>query len=867
MRRLFKGEDPHSSSFFQHISPLNNAFSFGAINCRKAAQPTPFDSKKPGRPVFRVQGNMCFTVANPIPLRLRLLNGVANVDPPNPGSPPRNLHMASEAYSAFYVYDTAEQANDKRQKMAGCQDCPRELISLLTDECRKHSPYRTILQQLFTFEQQQKENGTPIPPLNIHFSKPSPYQPLSNKPRDPKHSVNIPNSGEISIVMVGPDVPKHPGFILPMGNGELRFLPYTDANTDPVCFFLLFPCGEMGWDGSWHPAEKKKTKETNERAQNVEDGVRETREPPFAPQPQLPLPSQSVLNQSEDNGGMHKENENEEDEDGSLVTPHPKSPPPPSDAETVGKDGEPVEDPLPFAPDPLDARAGADGYDSDYSELERDQEQDIEGDNEPQKHHTPRKIPSCRCFYATRLFERAGDERWSPILHARRLLEQYIVMSWLKVENTRLDYYRFHQPRLRSLSFNGAMDQVEGDHLEFNAAPEDSRRVILPPSYSNGPRHLNNNYYNTIQLGVKEGAAHYFLTVTCNPFWPEIQENLATPGPYGPAETAYDRPDLVVRVFKQKLDFLMKRLQEGDLGTFIWGTYRVEFQQRGLPHAHIVFRVAQDYAPTNPAIIDRIINAYSPDPNTQPNLYKNVQTYMMHTKCGENATCWDALKHRCGSGFPREFTDHTVIHDNGRVEYKRPVVTVEDVQENKLLNSRLVVAHNRYLLLLLNCHCNLEVVQNDSVMKYLFKYINKQSDKVWFAAARNDEIARYQEGRCIGACKASWHLLAYPIVWCSHSILPLPVHLEDKQIIFYHENTSKKGMKKLHEKKHPLWLGWQQMMLTTGPVFSLPRAATEKKKTPNICCTRKCQSISLSAKSLGNGLHERKVSRKLVAFT
>jgi hypothetical protein len=55
MKQLYKGEHPHTASFFERICPLNNAFSFGAIHCRKAAQPTPFDPSRPGRPVFKAQ--------------------------------------------------------------------------------------------------------------------------------------------------------------------------------------------------------------------------------------------------------------------------------------------------------------------------------------------------------------------------------------------------------------------------------------------------------------------------------------------------------------------------------------------------------------------------------------------------------------------------------------------------------------------------------------------------------------------------------------------------------------------------------------------------------------------------------------------
>jgi hypothetical protein len=377
-----------------------------------------------------------------------------------------------------------------------------------------------------------------------------------------------------------------------MGNGELRFLPYTDANSDPVCFFLLFPCGEMGWDGSWEPKEKKKGQPPSldavpanppkemeiEKEKNKEVQYEEEEEDEEFVYTRHPLGTHGRWKEGEkEEEGERMEKEEEEEEENGRGRPKKKG----RRWESNIQNQDTEKDILPFLPHPDDPRAGADGFDSDYSEIKRDREQGIEGENDTTKHHKPRKIPSCRCFYATRLFEREGDEQWSPVLYARRLLKQYIVMSWLKVENTRLDYYRFHQSKLRSLSKKGAMDQVDGDHLEFNASPEDSRCVILPPSYTYGPRHLRRNYLNTVELSIKKGTLHYFLTVTCTPFWREIQENLHPKGDYGPAKTAYDRPDLVVRVFKLKLDYLMRRLRDGAMGTFIWGSYRVEFQQRG----------------------------------------------------------------------------------------------------------------------------------------------------------------------------------------------------------------------------------------------------------------------------------------------
>ena len=53
----------------------------------------------------------------------------------------------------------------------------------------------------------------------------------------------------------------------------------------------------------------------------------------------------------------------------------------------------------------------------------------------------------------------------------------------------------------------------------------------------------------------KSGRPNLFITVTTNPSWTEILESL-TPG-----EQPHDRPDLLVRVFRLKIQSLLKILK------------------------------------------------------------------------------------------------------------------------------------------------------------------------------------------------------------------------------------------------------------------------------------------------------------------
>jgi hypothetical protein len=86
---------------------------------------------------------------------------------------------------------------------------------------------------------------------------------------------------------------------------------------------------------------------------------------------------------------------------------------------------------------------------------------------------------------------------------------------------------------------------------------------------------------DAMALVQKFGKPDIFLTMTYNPNWDEIKNELY------PGQTSQDRPDLVVRVFRAKLEELKTRLMKNDIfGKVCAHVHVVEFQKRGLPHAH-----------------------------------------------------------------------------------------------------------------------------------------------------------------------------------------------------------------------------------------------------------------------------------------
>jgi hypothetical protein len=79
----------------------------------------------------------------------------------------------------------------------------------------------------------------------------------------------------------------------------------------------------------------------------------------------------------------------------------------------------------------------------------------------------------------------------------------------------------------------------------------------------------------------------------------------------------HDRPDLVVRSFNLRLQQLRNELVHvGVLGPVSAHVLAVEFQKRGLPHAHVLLWFAESCRMKWPADYDQIVRAEIPDPNT-----------------------------------------------------------------------------------------------------------------------------------------------------------------------------------------------------------------------------------------------------------
>ncbi|KAK9724002.1 hypothetical protein RND81_05G040500 [Saponaria officinalis] len=197
-----------------------------------------------------------------------------------------------------------------------------------------------------------------------------------------------------------------------------------------------------------------------------------------------------------------------------------------------------------------------------------------------------------------------------------------------------------------------------------------------------------------------------FLTFTCNPKWDEITQFLAS----NPGQRPEDRPDIVARVFKIKLNELIHDITKNAFfGKVLAVIYTIEFQKRGLPHAHICVFLHPADKHTDGAAIDKII------------------------KHNYKSPCM--VDGKCSKYYPRKFTDETSVSEDDYPKYRRRNNGRTGEKNGTTIDNRFIVPHNIDLLVKYDAHLNVEWCNKHRSIKYLFKYMSKGTD---MALAKNE---------------------------------------------------------------------------------------------------------------------------------
>jgi hypothetical protein len=111
----------------------------------------------------------------------------------------------------------------------------------------------------------------------------------------------------------------------------------------------------------------------------------------------------------------------------------------------------------------------------------------------------------------------------STFTYGKRLYQEWVVDQYSKVEGQQLRWVRLNQTTLRADQYKGMVDAMQQDGAN---STNFGRMVVLLATFAGSPRHMNQLYQDSMAFVKKFEKPDLFITMTCNPNWPEIQHEL-----------------------------------------------------------------------------------------------------------------------------------------------------------------------------------------------------------------------------------------------------------------------------------------------------------------------------------------------------
>ncbi|CAH1442934.1 unnamed protein product [Lactuca virosa] len=239
----------------------------------------------------------------------------------------------------------------------------------------------------------------------------------------------------------------------------------------------------------------------------------------------------------------------------------------------------------------------------------------------------------------------------------------------------------------------------------------------------------------------------------------------------------------------RKTEQLFKRHVLGEVGAYV---YVIEFQKRGLPHAHFLLIMTPEWKLTNADHYDKYVCAEIPNPTKYPILHDLVKSHMIHGPCGtlnEKCSCMQGDPPTCRFRYPRQFNETTTQGKDAYPVYRRRDTGIAVKKQGIMMDNRWVVPYNPKLLMMFNCLLNVEVCSSITSVKYVFKYIYKGHDKQVIHIDPDaqpvliNEIKRFQDARYVSAPEATWRIFSFALSQIHPNVITLQLHLPNQQLV------------------------------------------------------------------------------------
>ncbi|XP_057432983.1 uncharacterized protein LOC130725812 [Lotus japonicus] len=306
------------------------------------------------------------------------------------------------------------------------------------------------------------------------------------------------------------------------------------------------------------------------------------------------------------------------------------------------------------------------------------------------------------------------------------------------IESQRLNWVRFNQNKIRAEVYSGLHDAVARGDTE---ATTTGKRIILPASYMGSTRYMFNNCQDAMAICKRFGYPDLFITITCNTNWPEIKSFVESR-----RSRPDERPDILVRIFKMKVNQLIKDFKNGHLFEKVDASmYTIEFQKRGLPHAHILIWLQGENKLKTGDDIDKVISAELPDPvyvvPYNPTLLMRYQAHINVEYCNKSNAIKYLFKY-INKGADRAMLE--ISHKDNDDQAKEPM----------------------------------------------------------------DEVKQYYDCRYLSPCEATWRTFDFTIHKRWPSVKKLNFHLPNEYLVYYNDDEDVGDVLEKSGKKPTMFMAW-----------------------------------------------------------
>ena len=226
----------------------------------------------------------------------------------------------------------------------------------------------------------------------------------------------------------------------------------------------------------------------------------------------------------------------------------------------------------------------------------------------------------------------------------------------------------------------------------------------------------------------------------------------------------------------------------------------IEYQRRGLPHAHIVLAVADP--PQTAESVDLIITC---ELSKNPAIRALQLKHMLHT-CNHGCHPDDPTQ-ECIKGCPWPFLEDTHFDVRGYPHHRRRPCdgTCPNCSSKKPVLGRRSLCVNRLLvetapsiLARWDGHANVKFAGSVNLFEYLYKYLFKGPDTASYEVTSDpegrDAIRDWQRGRYLVATECAWRVFGYTTYERVPHILCLPVHTDGEDWIQFLEGHEEEAV-------------------------------------------------------------------------